>query len=265
MIKKSITTVITVLIILCLLGCEEQFDDSYKAFMTQIQSNLLGIYEEKYAWFIPIEQDEYGRSMYLFCGTSLTTREKIYSEIKSIWAILIQQKTDKDFVYFYSDTYFIEKQIPEFDKWFDEDAFLEATYKTLGEVEIESLKIDNDWNLPLNESKMTRKSLSEFGRWDRDLAVSDKRLKSVYKKEFKDSYPKYETFFTYFTSDNYNRHIYYCYTVDSDEYVDKHYVVMFLPDDTYAIREIIDIWNCQEEIISFKHSNSWDLPFVESS
>jgi len=40
---------------------------------------------------------------------------------------------------------------------------------------------------------------------------------------------------------------------------------MFMPDGSYEIAEIFDLWNYQEELKAFKESNSWNQPIDNSA
>lgn len=77
-----------------------------------------------------LEEDAYGRYLYEFAAENVVTGE---------WstALVICQKIDTEYVYYYED-----------------ECFLLPGY---GEYDIETLKAKNDWDEPLDESRLSRR------------------------------------------------------------------------------------------------------------
>ena len=78
-----------------------------------------------------LEEDVYGRILFEYVTTSVIKEEKIT-------ALVICQKIDSKYVYFYEDQCYL--------------------FSVNEEPEIDLLKANNDWGIPLNESKMSRRA-----------------------------------------------------------------------------------------------------------
>ena len=68
--------------------------------------------------------------------------------------------------------------------------------------------------------------------------------------------------FYYLTSDDYDRHIYFFRTRDEEEYFRQSFVAMFNKDGSFDhvtdIMEIVDVWDYQEDLKSYKERNGWN-------
>ena len=264
MLKRIIIVLITFILIILILVINKKFvpekfeDPIIGSYFVQVENNVLGVEDIRDTMYINLGEDEQGRVMYLFRGVSLVAWKKLYNS-DYLFAVLIQQATDDDYVYYYPDVNFIIKQMPAADTWYNDDvSFLEEMYKTIPLYEIEELKEKNDWGKPFQELKCEKKLILYMGFRTREKNVSKKVRQTMFKQEFSDVYPKYETFLNYLTGDNYDRHIYFCRTVDGDKNYANSYIVMFFPDNTYVIQEIFDIWNYQEELRNFKSNYNWN-------
>jgi len=244
----------------CLSGCRTDEDREFDAFIEQVLDCLLGVEANRLATFITIETDSYGRILYWYSGeTALTAKKKLYGNNEYLWAVFIQQKSDGLNVYYYPDISFIVKPLPKYGSWLvDNDEFLDRTYRKLQNEEIDEWKELNDWNKPFDESKCTKKRLTNEDYGKRRNKVFETFRRRVFDENFSNFFPKFEYFFLYATSDEFGRHIYFCRTVDDDNNYTNSYVVMFFPDNTYVIQEIFDIWNYQEELRIFKNNNNWN-------
>ncbi len=94
-----------------------------------------------------IEEDSFGRVLYKFMSYSRALGELNDDQI---WTMLICQKSDKNYTYYYENYSFILSG--------GDDDFENA--------EIEKLKVWNDWNKDLDDSKMTKviNDYSPYGR-----------------------------------------------------------------------------------------------------
>jgi len=250
-----------------LIGCHDSgprkfYDVEYGAFVVEVTNSVLGVPNSISMNFYKIEEDGYGRMIYIFSGFSITAEDNERVG-RQLWAVLIQQKTDDDYVYYYPDFNFIVKEFADSKQSVSKDVFLENTYHQLPKEEIEALKENNDWNKPFNADKMIKKPILDFGKTIKAARVSEDGLKKVYEGEFKDNYPNPDNFFVYMTSDDFGRDIFFCRTVDDRLKYKDSYLIMFFPDDSYLIYEITDLWNYQEELKEFKVTNLWNQPFME--
>ncbi|XMB73076.1 hypothetical protein RJI07_03970 [Mycoplasmatota bacterium WC30] len=205
---------------------------------------------------IVIEEDNYGRTMFSY----------VESNDISSYSYLIAQKSDPDYVYFYPDYNFISS---EYDYWNNQDK------EMFTDDEINELKLLNDWDLPLDESKMVHfeiTTLKEKPETAIEEEVFENLLKSLSGKSGylgDDSLYRYSE---YFMTDDYGRTIYYVYGVGRDaegtgvspDSISQYFyaVVIFQPDGSYDVNDsIMGLTNFQEyqnELCTFKTLNNWN-------
>jgi len=251
---------------------------------TEVKNSILGA---EYGWeseIYVIDEDSLGRRMFVFLGTASTVSGGPYETYGRLLGILIVQYSDKEYVYYYPDNNFL---LFKYEDWFSEYPRYPNTEALLKEFadnpdiadEVERLKVLNDWEKPLNASKLTRVTLS---RWDKDkdtkdglvseqsmLWVFDQIVEKSGLTEVGNSRNYISNSFHYLTSDDYGRHIYYLDLRRSSEYIEDHeplasYVIMFNADGSvdlvYGVMELKDLWNYQDELRAFKKQNNWGQP-----
>lgn len=261
--KKTIIAFLLLTFLLC--GCQFfsfNYNANYeKALEKKVQAEncLLGMIGNKYARIITIDKDKYGRTLFFYSDVSIAAGTYLYSS-EQLWTILILQKTDDEFVYYYPDLDFIVKPLDKTESILNNDDLLASTFLTLSEEEITKFKKENDWNEPINAEKCIKKRIVDLSVLEKSKMVEIERQSEVFNKEFYNRYPQPDAFFWYLTSDDFDRHIYFCRTVDGNEIPNHSYVIMFLPDNTYIIEEIYDLWNYRE-LRDFKENNNWNKPY----
>ena len=235
-----------------------------------------------------IDEDSYGRVLYGYIENPSTPI-----------IISIMQSSDDEYAYFYPDvSYFLAEYS---DDYFDdltvrgptEKAFNSALDVFCGESQLESLKRDNDWGLPLSPEKCEKTKIKQartaMGSFDR---VSGSHM---YNFEFEDAYaeflraegyPVYDlehpspdmheytslhlARFQYCYSDKYGRELYYLegtlyhYTELIKYEYDLAFAMIVNTDCTYDIErcyvEIPDRLNFREALIHLKENNNWNMP-----
>ena len=248
-------------------GCSYRFqpgpkkfqDEENGALVVQAENNLLGIYDNWETYCEELEEDSYGRKMYVFRGKSDIAIEELNESNSYIWAILIQQKKEDGYVYYYEDISYILRDF-NFNVGENHDKFIDKTIGSLSDSEINKLKEENDWDKEYNEEKMIKKEIINFGVSYKNKIVDKKRQEQVFANHFLGRYPKSRRFYTYLTSDDYGRHIYFCRTIDEKERYDHSYLVMFYGTEDYKILELSNVWDYRDEIIEFKKENNWGKP-----
>lgn len=134
--NKTCKRIFPILVLLLFLSsCEKEINEHELALCGSYSVPGMFCYDLKggsYSCNI-LEQDAYGRIMYEYSTTSVISNERET-------AVIICQKIDSDFVYYYEDICF--------------DGSENAQQDT------SALKAANDWNLPLENSKMSRRKNS---------------------------------------------------------------------------------------------------------
>lgn len=243
------------------------YEGVYSAFYTEAIYSLLG--NRGYFFdgeiladpdIIIIEEDDFGRTMFS------------YVENNSInsFNYLIAQKTDNQYVYFYPDFNFISSEY---------NTYMQTPETVFTLDEIDGFKAINDWNLPLDESKMVRFEITNL----KEIPVStvpddtfETLLKAVARRSnyLGDDYLYHRS--EYFLTDDYGRTMYYVYGIGDDaegtvvsphsitQYF--HAVVIIQPDGTFDVYESImllsNLQEYQRNLRAFKIVNRWNQPIT---
>jgi len=203
-----------------------------------------------------IDVDEYGRILFY------------YEEASNTNALLISQKSDEEYVYFYSDLNFITNRPPYF-------------YTSLGEIDltaesnfsdesIEKLKVFNDWNCA--EIDSNRLTQAEIVRDKPTGPVDDATLMEFYRLAFSgfpnDQQLARRAWAEYLTSDIYGRSIYWGYGDVDQAAFRRLAVLLFNPDgsydaDTGSMIITVEDYDYQERLLELKTLNNWNQPWEE--
>jgi len=226
-------------------------------------NSILGLYTVD-SNSIVIDEDEYGRRMFIYWGDSNLGAETWMSNAP-VYAILISQKTEGGYVYYYPDfNFFLLKGIPlKAEIAHDEEETIKYILSHDLEDEIEQLKTLNDWGRPLDESKWISIQVMSRAEIERriDYTVPYTYFDGVF-AYVSNSPDITRAGFYYLTSDDYNRHIFFFRALYQDEFYKEAYVVIFNEDYSFdpvnGIMEITDVWNYQEELKTFKERNGWN-------
>lgn len=288
--KKKYTLLFSLLILLTFLnGCrraEGGYSGKFVAESASIQSSLVnaGLTNEPAREHIKIiDEDTYGRRLfisesYLQVAPSVSENKKKESDEKEnllTAAIGIIQKTDEDthieYVYYYEDINFIRKDFKEYTPK-ESSVGIEEFFMTLlerfSQTEIEDLKIENDWDKPLDESKMSR---IKIFREKKDIISSSKRLKAYLEiceiLKLANNWILNES---YLVSDNNGKSIYFFrdgYWEDKNQYIfTTPYLIMFnkngevIPETgIFKLDDSLDYSSYTDKLIEFKKVNGWDM------
>ena len=268
--KRIIQIMLLVLSALFLLaGC--YYNPDWPPAQTQAINSVLGVLKPHGPDqdIILAEEDNFGRKMYLYIAKASTAYQKTNEGAEFVMALLIEQKSDNKCVYYYPDISFIVREMSQSakDAGFGHEQLLNSVREIISEAEIEALKSDNDWNKPMDESKLIK---TRFPKRNQFRSVLEKSVpKRVRRKVYdemsghNDSIHKdsiMEGFYDYLTVDDYGRHICFFRTQDENRTFTNSYVVMFKPGGSYEIAEIFDLWNYQGELKTFKEQNDWNKP-----
>ena len=253
--RVSMIKVVAIVLIatFVMVGCETDRGKNYTGEHPELYSvaisSLLGstgyaVSEVRYNSTVTlIEEDIYGKKLF------------IYSESHAIssYSLLISQKSDDKYVYFYPDYNFIS--IPS-DYIPNPDPQLAPEDRFSAEA-IEELKRRNDWNMEINLDKCVKVNIV---RQKEDGPVSNGDLRQLYNLALGEDAYRYQNS-TFLIADEYGRSIY----LGHGKFASGRWVVMlFQPDGSYdesrCLMELPDTQNYQDELKAFKELNDWNQP-----
>lgn len=257
--KMTVTIIFISLFAIFLVGCDSTKNKGeYPELYSIAVNSLLGVLGYNSHGDVSIEiieEDSFGRKLFS------------YSEGET-YSLLISQKTNEPYVYYYPDYNFISK------KW-------EGEGTSFTKEEVEDLKRKNDWDKELNESKSIKVEITRK-KTKTEIHIEDKDFETIFKSVAQSKgYKGNDTIFRsaiYCTSDMYGRALYYAWGVGRDVngegvnqhslYMDLKLIIIFNPDGSYnidtSIMELSDMYNYQDALKAFKELNKWNLSFKKN-
>jgi hypothetical protein len=269
--------VLLALALVTLAGCfgdppSYRYKGDYPDLNSEATNSLLGVYGMDYNTIAVVDEDSYGRRLYVYCGRSAAANDQIARESPFLYGILVSQKSDDEYVYYYPDDNFIlfkgkYEPLPTV-----EDLVQYSTDPAVA-ADAEQLKLLNDWGQPINDQKCAKAKISIDGL---DNEAEQKR-KAFVSEETRDALVAHMNVpegysvspFYYLTSDADNRHIYFFRIIkkaeqSEDSEYQESYVVLFNEDGSFdpedGIMEIKDVWHYQDDLKAFKERNGWNTP-----
>jgi hypothetical protein len=179
------------------------------------------------------EEDSYGRTLFF------------YAEMKAIstYNLVICQKSNSEFAYFYPDYNFISSQ-----------------NRTFSNEEIEALKIKNDWGKELSEKKCIK---VDIVREKEVKSIEFNALREMYRDTLgDDAFPFDDSYVSSFITDDYRRCIYIGYGKYGERDHPSVAIMMLNPDGTCdpeaGAMELTDLYEYQDTLLDFKERNGWN-------
>ena len=265
LLSMILITLITILMVLLVSGCTLIFgpDDTwakyhmgdYPDLYTVAINSILGTHG--YQWdgrafpaeIRVVEVDSYGRVLFLyFEGSAIST-----------YSLLISQKRDGEYVYFFHAINFIST--------IHGGGYNQELFAHFLPEEIEELKERNNWNQGLNLDNTTQARIvnrKESG------PISDRALVQAYEIALGDdalggAIRLGRVTFSY--TDNYGRSTYIAWGRWDGE-SRRHVVLLFQADGSFdvdtGVMELHDLQRYQDELRVFKEINGWNQPFPHS-
>lgn len=274
--KKIIAMLFIFIVLFSLVGCY-RYRGEHKDFYSVAINNIFGAdgnQSNGEAVFDPdieiIETDSYGRVLFFY-------DEGYRSEYGT--AIVIMQKSENDFVYYYQDICYTPAILTKDDYWRNGDEGI--SYKDVfSEKEIEALKQANDWNKPLDMEKCTKSPIEDnkdhkgtlgIKEKDFDKPIADYVTAGGYKGKDTDSIYRFSILCN---TDKYGRELYYVYGIGSDvkgegvspdsEHQYFEFAIIFNPDKSCPsgnVYEILDPSGYYDDLLEFKKNCGWDTPY----
>ncbi len=207
-----------------------------------------------------IEEDDYGRKLFSYYEKQLYH----FEGQKYILSLLVCQKSDYEYVYYYPDYNFYsidtQKKVDIYDS--HKPTSVPDPLSEFTEDEINALKEKNDWNKELQIDKCVKQKIFvEKEKCEIDKSVLNGICNDIVDM---DEYSLYKH--SFLCSDEYGRKI-YCLEFSNRE-LNRYYIILLNPDLTYDkqtfSREIFGPFNCQNEIYELKQNNNWNMPILIS-
>ena len=251
---------IALVAVFIMVGCETDRGKNYTGEYPELYSvainSLLGstgysVSERRYDSTVElIEEDDYGRKLFY------------YNELHPVNAdsLLISQKNDDEYVYFYPDYNFISIPLDEMSNvnW------REKTYvENFSAEAIEELKMRNDWNMEVNLDNCMK---VDIVRQKEKGSVRNRDLNRLYNLALGEDASNHASSKTFFIEDAYGRSIY----LGHGTFTSRRWVVMlFQPNGTFdesrCLMELHDTQNYQDELRLFKELNDWNQPLPSNA
>ncbi len=275
--KKIVSVIFLCITVFSLWGCIYRYRGKHMDLYSVAINNVFGADgsrfngEVSYDPYIEIiETDGYGRVLFFY--------DEGYRS-KYGTAIIVMQKSEDSFVYYYQDICYSSVILVKDDYWHNGDEGV--TYKDIfTKEEIELLKEANDWEKPFNSEKCTKAAITDrknddgnigINREDFDKAITSYVRTTEYNGKDTNSIYRYSI---YCNTDKFGRELHYVYGIGSDvkgegvspdsEHQDFEFAIIFNPDKSCNIDNIIEITdaeNCYEEVKNLKQKCGWDTQY----
>lgn len=223
-------------------GCRDthRHYGEYPEYFSIAINSLLGVSGGESDKIEVLEQDSNGRILFLF------TTNMWFGDKNGLCSLMICQKTDEKYAYFYPDYHFV----------------LANTKEEFTKERTENLKIINDWNQEMDDKKLTKVKIERTK--DIDNYAGSQKTKIFEDKDLVD-FEIENIIMTRLGVDKEKRGLYYVDFTDKEHNYLRSYMLILNEDysyeDTY-LEEIEDVWNYQEQLKEFKELNNWSL-YVE--
>lgn len=241
--RKVTILIIIVFLVIVITGCI--YDGAHPELYKMTRCNALatnGVGESEWVITEVIEEDSYGRILFSYTMNV----EGVYYGYGQIWVLAICQKFDKKLTYYYEDMCFI----------------LSDEFEDFSEEDIKNLKINNDWDKPLNEEKMSNRPIHGNYNGYSGMLAHDIITEGISIAEGVD------VSVTFVDYDGTDKILCLAYEYDANKYdgimVEVKYYLMIINEDgsynedTYLI-EFNDFYNYQKLLHKFKLDNGWSF------
>lgn len=200
-----------------------------------------------------VEEDQFGRKMFLYKERFALT------EYSDNYFLLIAQKTENGFVYFYPDFNFTlcetiveaesndstENEITYFD---GQDGY----YHLVGfsNSQIVELKKNNDWGVEINNGKCIKQKVSN----QKEDPLTPKEKNELYKEIFEKSRNDSYLYINYVTTDDEGKLLYFVKKQIAEL---NDYRMIIIDGDKQYNQKINDVMAYQEQLAAFKREHNW--------
>ena len=274
MVRKVFAFTLTLLILLSSVGCSIPFyyNGSHPELFVVATHSLLGVWGRNGEDTLILEEDVFGRVLFVYVGGTLTDDRGARD---SILAILIAQRTTGEHSYFYSGVNFILREIevprrsrttPASEVFFDEDFVM----RHFTVEQLEKLKADNSWNEELNEDRFFRVPVSRHSKERYVTYIPEESQREAYLAVARGGQLSHPMDSVPLTMDKNGNVIFFMRGShrDSTTHVWTHYpafLFMFNADgnliENTGAMELTDLWDYREQLREFKEINGWSFSY----
>ncbi|MEG1859350.1 MAG: hypothetical protein RR193_03315 [Christensenellaceae bacterium] len=228
---KKVLCICTLLLVVCIafVACEPPAFRGIESYLYEIIA-VNTPFVESDGKIDELETDAYGRALY-----SYTTNHFI--------VYFICQKHDADSTYYYEDFGVLVKRSQD----------------SISQKEIDILKSINDWDEPLDQTKMSSRKMKPSRSANEYYWLEVGEI--IERKFISDDNYEYETVPVQFDSNG--KSLYYVNVYDKRDRVEskKHFFMILNADGSYNdnkyLIEVSDIYNFQNQLHEFKIQNGW--------
>ena len=187
-----------------------------------------------------VEEDKYGRTLFFYDEFNATPP----------YYLLIAQKTDATYAYYYPNFHFISRDL--------DTSFAEQV--------IQELKDKNDWNKPLNKNELI---FQRIVRKKTGYRLNEKDRENIFRKAIGyNGDTRISRSDIHLTTDKYGKRLFYSQGVTPDHNSGRIYLAIIInADDSYDLEtcfmKITDRFNnYQHDLKAFKELNNWSEPWA---
>jgi hypothetical protein len=168
--RKPTLVMILVISVLLLTSCDDykKYYGEYFPLVVVARSSLLGVTGSLSDEVLVIETDSYGRTLFAYRGYSIVSQSDII-------AIVVSQKTTLNATYFYDGVNFLVSENLNDPK---QELTLNYVNEMFLQTEIDQLKINNDWNVTLDNDKLFKQEIER----NKSQTVTRSKQKAVFSK-----------------------------------------------------------------------------------
>ena len=206
---------------------------------------------------VVVEVDSYGRTLFIYSESGAGVPAYL----------VISQKSDGEYVYFYPHYNFISigrmATTRGFWPYIGTPMLMEALEESFTVEAIEELKRSNDWNQTLNLEGAVRTEIVDI-KSDKVGPVNSRTLRQAYDQALGDDAlgGAISSRTQFFIADDYGRSIYTAWGRER-----RRVVLLFQPDGSFdverGVMELHDLQQYQNELKSFMELNGWNEPWDE--
>lgn len=260
--KKTISLLIIAILLIACTSCngyQYEYTGENAGLYTVAVNSLLGARgfksgDVKDPLIEIMEEDDYGRIMFLYYeGIMINNYD---------YALIIVQKIESDYVYYYPDYNFIVAAVdytsPQ-DKTTQDYEYVyyypQFQYRAKFKVEqVNKLKEDNDWNKEPDENKCFKQAVIN----EKVSPLQKKEQRELHSELFKNEKPYSESLIIFLTQDNFGRSVYFVRSnwTRAAEFM----IIIIYPNGEKKSIKLVNYYNYQDELKAFKEQNNWNKP-----
>ena len=272
--KNALIIILAIILVVGIPGCRNwHYGGDYPELLTVATNSLLGARGAAPGWISDpgitvLERDNYERTLFMYTEGA-----------KFGVSILISQKSDGGYVYFYPHYNFINfETFAEMTSWGGHGELrMDHFYPEIIE-QIDELKERNNWNQRLNLEKCVRKEI-DVNNYPPG-PINRNRLREAFGIAWSNGEERspHDGDFIFLTTDEYGRSVYLGSRRKSEEESGirdsrqrpvRNIVMLFQPDNSFdevrGFLELEDMLHYQTILREFKELNDWNQPFEGST